>query len=444
MRNYLHGILQLAILTTFFMVPWWFRPTWLPPQPYVFGFLIIIPVAIALIVWITLGFPGLAAASRDSRRWWIYFGCLLLGWVFLSVLWAEHKPDAFNAACQLAGAMLFTLVATCAGPSARRVTVALAVSIIFQGMIAIGQTQLQHPVGLSALGEIQVSSSQVFSTLVSGNDTWLRPYGLTVHPNILGGFFAAALLAMIGWLTERGLGRGRFAIRLGIAALGFWALCLTFSRSAWGGFVVGLIVVAVWWWRLGTVKFPRRRLMLIVGASLMLISAFGLTYPQFVAARTGTGDESHELRSITDRELFLNITAQVVTRYPILGVGMGNFPLVADDIIKSGPYRGWISGDNVHNIHLLALSELGIVGFVLWLLVWGAGFASAIRTVRDPFAIALVGGTVTLLAVGMLDHYPWSIFHLALLMWAGLGIALNLRPGLLAATRNIRDTHEQE
>jgi hypothetical protein len=84
-----------------------------------------------------------------------------------------------------------------------------------------------------------------------------------------------------------------------------------------------------------------------------------------------------------------------------------------------------MAGENVHNIHLLALGELGMVGFAFWLLVWGAGMVAAVRTVRDPFAIALIGGTVALLAVGMLDHYPWSIFHFALLLWASLGIALH-------------------
>jgi O-antigen ligase len=416
----------MAILTTFFFVPWWFRPAVLPAQPYVVGFLIIIPIAVALVTWILLGFPGLSAASYDSRRWWIAFASLLLGWSFLSVVWAGHKIDALNAACQLEGVMLFTLVVTCAGPSPRRITVTLAMGLIFYGVIAIAQTQLQHSVGLSAFGEIAISPDRAnLSTLIAGDERWLRPYGMTVHPNILGGFFAVALLATIGWLSDHGLEQWRYILRFGVAALGLWGLCLTFSRSAWGGFVVGLIAVTLWWWQLRIVQISRRRLTVIAVIGAMLIGAFGLTYPQFVAARTGTGDESHELRSVSDRGVFLNITEQIVIQHPVLGIGMGNFSLVADDIIKSGPYKGWMTGDNVHNIHLLALGELGVVGFALWLLVWGAGFAAAIRTVRDPFAIALIGGTIALLAIGMLDHYPWSIFHLALLMWASLGIALN-------------------
>src|SRR3954466_1436738 len=100
MRVVLQCLLQLAILTVFFMTPWWVRPVGLPKTPYIFGFLITIPGLIAFAAWVLLGFPGLTAASRDSRRWWIYCACLLLGWAFFSVTWAGHKIDALNSAYQ--------------------------------------------------------------------------------------------------------------------------------------------------------------------------------------------------------------------------------------------------------------------------------------------------------------------------------------------------------
>ena len=424
-RLKLQRTLHYAILIAYFLIPWWLRPDGLPHQPYFFGFLLTIPVAVAILAWVLLGLPGLQTAITDRRHWWIITAMLFLGWAVLSVRWAEHKTDAYNAAWQLVGVLLFTLVATCAGPSARSVTAALAAGLIFQAVITVAQTGLQHPVGLSGLGEFEIRPNRVgLSILSSGGEIWMRPYGMTIHPNVLGGYFTVALLAMLGWLHDRGLERWRYVVRVSIAALGFWALCLTFSRSAWGALVIGLIVVIFGWRRAGTVHIPRQWLLRVTVGAAVLVVIFGLTYTKLVAARTGTGDDTNERRSISDREVLMDVTFQAVSRHPIRGVGIGNFPWIANDIINEGPYRGWMGGENVHNIHLLALGELGIIGFALWGLVWATGLITALRIVRDPFAVALVGGVVALLAIGMLDHYPYSIFHFALLLWATLGIAL--------------------
>jgi hypothetical protein len=429
-------MIHLAILTAFFLVPWWLRPQYQRPEwlsftpPYFFGFLLTIPVGIAIVGWIVLGFPGLRSALNDGRRWWIASAVLLLSWALLSIQWANHPRDSVNAASQLAGVMLFTLVITCAGPSARQVTAALAMGLIFQAVIAIAQTSLQHQVGLAWLGEFEVRAKNVgLSILSDGPDIWMRPYGMTIHPNVIGGYFAVALLAMTGWLPDLGLQRWRYIVRLGVAALGLWALCLTFSRSAWGALVVGLIVIALGWRKIG-LKIPRQRLLIVTMGAVLLIGIFGVSYGRWIAQRTdfasasAATSDTTENRSISDRRVFFEIALQVIREHPLQGVGIGNFAWEATEIIRQGPYKGWLKGDNVHNIALLAFGELGTIGFGLWLLTWLSGLIQAIRMVRDPFAIGLVAGCVALLAIGMLDHYPWSIFHFALLLWSTLGIAL--------------------
>jgi hypothetical protein len=36
----------------------------------------------------------------------------------------------------------------------------------------------------------------------------------------------------------------------------------------------------------------------------------------------------------------------------------------------------------------------------------------------------LAAGVIALLAIGLLDHYPWSIFHYQLLLWGGMAAAI--------------------
>src|SRR5437773_2145960 len=86
--------------------------------------------------------------------------------------------------------------------------------------------------------------------LVDWRDRLMRPYGLTIHPNVIGGYFTVALLCMAAWLVvDRDLPRWRQAVRFGAMGLILWGLCLTFSRSAWGALAIGLALIGIAWWR---------------------------------------------------------------------------------------------------------------------------------------------------------------------------------------------------
>ena len=73
-------------------------------------------------------------------------------------------------------------------------------------------------------------------------ERWIRAYGLTAHPNILGGVLAFGLLVIA---SAQGHGRWTRLIRMATFGLGVAALFLTFSRAAWIAFAVGLGVAIV-------------------------------------------------------------------------------------------------------------------------------------------------------------------------------------------------------
>src|SRR5215510_3383252 len=83
--------LHASISAVFFLVPWWLRPDWTPkaPAPYFLGFLITVPVLLAIALWLLLGAPGLGRAVTDRRYLWITPLVLLTGWGFLSIQWTK-------------------------------------------------------------------------------------------------------------------------------------------------------------------------------------------------------------------------------------------------------------------------------------------------------------------------------------------------------------------
>ena len=235
LRSIAETILHFSILATFFFVPWWLRPGW-PwlPTPNYGGFFVSVPVLLAVGSWFILGVPGLHESLKDDRRWWVMGIFALMVWCFLSSLWSIYPANAADSAQQFAAVGLFSITVVCQGPSARGVCRALALGMLFQAAIALAQVQLQRPIGLPQLGEFTLRPYNVgLSILVSGTSRLLRPYGLTNHPNVLGGYFAFGLLSLTGWLAPTGPTRRWLrALQIAVGVLALWILCLSFSRSA--------------------------------------------------------------------------------------------------------------------------------------------------------------------------------------------------------------------
>src|SRR5260370_19539935 len=100
---FLHRIMEFAILSVLFFVPWWWRPDWLlPPFQYDFGFIITLPMIIAIICWFALGGPGLRPVLRDSRRWWLLAFGVFVAWAMISPQWASHPDQSITAEHQFA------------------------------------------------------------------------------------------------------------------------------------------------------------------------------------------------------------------------------------------------------------------------------------------------------------------------------------------------------
>lgn len=433
-RKLAQQALNLAILATFFFVPWWLRPhypNWMPILPYYLGFLISISIVLAILLWLILGLPGLRNVFRDRRRRWIIVSALFVYWIMLSPQWSLFPADSINAAQQAVFAALFGLVVLCAGPSAQSVVAALAAGLIVQSLIAIGQTTLQQPLGLTDLGEFEIRPFNVgLSIVAAGRDHWMRPYGLTIHPNVLAGYLVVALLAMTGWLaTSRGISWRWRVVQYGALGIGLWALCLTFSRSAWIAFGVGIAAVLIGWrWRT-TIRPARITLILMGIGALVIVGIFSVTYSRFLLSRTGTTGENVEQRSISDRRIYYQIAIQLFVEHPVSGIGVGAYPKMSGRILRTMtvPETGDpidLKGDNLPSVPLAALTESGAVGFILWLAVWIVAFVTGWQVIRDPYAWGLATGALALLVIGVVDHYPWTVLHFQALSWATMAAAL--------------------
>jgi tetratricopeptide (TPR) repeat protein len=112
------------------------------------------------------------------------------------------------------------------------------------------------------------------------------------------------------------------------------------------------------------------------------------------------------------------------TRHPLGGTGAGTF-ILTDRMLRRSP----ITTEEPHNVPLQFLSELGIVGFLLYLGVAGAALRGVVRTRGDPASLA-VGIAVAVFFAHAIVDFDWNFV-------ATCGPLLFLAGALLARPRAV-------
>jgi O-antigen ligase len=426
--------LHIGIIITFLLIPVWYR---LPSSPfrsplYVTRFLILLPIVWTIGVWLLTGVPGLREFLRDRRR--VTWGlCLLLLalWAYCSQSWAfirNREPDvAATAALQFCFAVLFAIVVACVKTPPRAIIAALAFGVLWNALLTFAQSIAQGSLGLDGIGEFQMNANAMgASVVVSGDIRWLRPYGLLPHPNVLAGFLTIGLMALVGWMTSENQ-RLRWAGTI-LFLMGWWALLLTFSRGAWVGFAAALFALYPLIRR--HIK-PALKHILISGALIVIAGiVFAVAFRPLLSARVGEGAEGIEQRSVSDRTVYTYYALEAFNENRLLGVGIGNFPWRSSYYLWRTDFD--LRGDNVHHVMLSALSELGVVGFMLLTAALIFGVEAALRQLRSaPDArerACLLAGVLALCIVGVVDHYPWTMLQMQVAWWGLLAAAISYTP----------------
>ena len=276
--------------------------------------------------------------------------------------------------------------------------------LLFQGGVTLAQVVTQDDVGLQLIGEFDLAPEPGYSVVFGAEQTWLRGYGVSPHPNILGSILAAGLVAFFPalWRVEKPQWYG---LALLILAVAFAGLLVTFSRSAWLGFAVGLVTLfALQWRQLFQWRTVTAGGVLAVVGLIFLVTAAPVLFARFTPA------EGQEVtQSIGERELLIDLAWRTIDENGVLGMGAGNFSLRLLD---------WRSDmvipviHPVHHIPLLLTAELGWLGGFLWLglMVFPVGYGAyeAWHGRLSPWFAAYTAALVVMCMSDLYDHFSWN------------------------------------
>ena len=272
----------------------------------------------------------------------------------------------------------------------------LTMSVLWQSILAIAQWLSQSSIiGYWFLGEpvFSITTPGIAKTTFLGAVKVL-PYGTTPHPNVLAGFLVFSLVILFG---------SSFGSTISKYIAGI-TLLLTQSLSAW--LALGLIVLFI---GLKT-TFSTKMVKLLTTFALLS----GLTL--FILLSTKS--------SLLDSESFsrrykLNLVAiKIWADYPLFGTGLNQFTPYLSQYAQIEASTRFLQP--VHNIYLLLLSETGLIGLALVILI--------LRQFVKKFSIPLIA----LLIIGLFDHYPFTLQTGQLLLAISLALAAAKSPSSAA------------
>ncbi len=267
----------------------------------------------------------------------------------------------------------------------------VAVAVLFQSVIVAGSTYVLPSLGVETL-------DLKLLTITIGEDG--RPGGTMISPNIVGSYLATLLLPVSSLILISRSQLVKFLANVGVI-FGGLATVLTQSRGAIVAVLVACLVFGIPMFVRGWLPkwFPA------LAAGVALVVAIPLY--QMLQQRVLGDDENAAMSRVP----LAQVASQIISDHPVLGVGAGNYHLVAGKYSSKSPFRSeWFQ--TVHSKYLLVLAETGLIGlsaFLVFIICCiGRGWSAWNMNDRSmsPLTLALVAGVV-----GHLVHFNLDRFN---------------------------------
>ena len=381
--------------------------------------------ALEILVLAALGCHLLATAARCEPKKsgapiWLQVAALMPLYAFVSVFWAYDTIGALFSAIHLFEGFALAYLVWASGTRLASALAAFAIGVTATSALGLWQSFTQTSFDSTWLGiashPVQEAGVSVVET-ASGRH--LRAYGTLPHPNVLGGYAAAGLVAVLALASEAQKGR---RLLLPLAGLIAAALVATFSRSGWLAALaaVGFALIVP----RAVDKAARFRMRPAVASAALCAALVVLLSVPIITARL-TGQGRLETKSIQERSSSAADGVELLTRYVAMGTGIGNYLPTA--FLEFGFPEDPFSVQPPHFVPLLLGAELGFFGLAILLgfvVAWWFDAIWLMRRARSPRVAIAAALPIVIIVAACFDHYPYDIFAGTMLTGALFGLFL--------------------
>ena len=252
--------------------------------------------------------------------------------------------------------------------------------VIMTGFTQLGMTYFMDPDSFLKFWALKIDTNLYgfeWGKIALNANTWFAYFGEKLVLRMFSSFPDSHSFPMFLIMTLPGL----FFIRNTIKSFIFYilyfifllAIVLSSTRGIWLAFL-GPIILTIYYWVKGYKEYAKLGKKLI----LIFLIAFSLTYFIFSTAQFnvhgGLDLINSRIKSLLDtselsnssRILIWKATFESIKKHLILGVGIGNFPVVLNQDIALAK-----AGSSAHNLYLNFLAEIGVIGGLLFMwLLW--------------------------------------------------------------------------
>lgn len=356
-----------------------------------------------------------------------------------SGLWAIYSTQAgFVALRRLLLLGLFVVMATDAAKALLPVLASLFGFGLVHAAVGMGQVAVGSPLGLELLGEMTTEE------LLAGGVGDPRAYGLGFNPNPVGLFLSVVSVLAYSLFLLRRFPKWAGAGIIGVFGFSLLGLVATDSRSALLGWLLAVILVsavALYRGRENQRIVLNKLRSLAVFVFLLAVLAISASTVPGILNRPGTSSTAMSgLSNVLGRYDRGAVSAGILSRVsdwrpfvPVIkdhwafGVGAGNAPVALKEAwIPQATESYFVPA---HNVLILMLVELGILGAAAWAAIMAAPLLWLIserpRPAADLGPLLWLGPLLVLLLVSLVEFSPWATQDARLLftgivgLWAG-------------------------
>lgn len=243
-----------------------------------------------------------------------------------------------------------------------------------------------------------------------------RVYSFFLNPNS----FAMLLVMMLPVSAvlifySKGFKRLFYLFIFAVAAL---ALLMTYTRAAWGGFTLSVIIMAL-------IMRP------VLVPLFILAGVFALPLlPDSIYNRIMTIFNSKDT-SITSRKPLYDAVWRLILRNPVAGAGLG-YEAVSAKVLDKGLYTGATPFVHAHSIYLEITAELGVFGLLAFLGTILSAVKNGLKAIfgkkGSRLLQAIIAAQISAFAGIMLCSwvdYPWSFPRVMLVFWFSFAILIS-------------------
>lgn len=346
----------------------------------------------------------------------------------MSIIWSLNTDLAYNRWLILLEAVALLSLILNLNLKFRSIAIVWVSSAVVQSIFAIWQFFNQFTFANKWLGLAEhlptVAGSIILQT---GGERWLRAYGSLPHPNILGGFLAIGFLFLLYLIFTAKNSAQKVFVWFALLAI-TPAVFFSFCRSAWLALFCSFSFLAFWIFKtknqIWIKRFFQTSLLIAVIIGFLIFNFWQPFFGRFIS------NQQVETASVTLRIAFGYQSWDLVKVNPWFGQGIGNYTLAVFQKINAS-WPGYYY-QPVHNIYLLVLAELGIIGAGIFYLILAAWFWLSFFSRKSKFFqsadlenILLALAFVSALIISLVDHYFWTLYFGVIIFW--LIFALNLK-----------------